>query len=110
MFSPYRKLFAVPGALRFSVSGGSIARLPISMTLLSITFVIVHVKHSYTLGWNGGDRGCASSPQFSALPGPDMQIALGQRKVLRFTIPFYIAFRPHFPHRNQQDTPRHIYG
>jgi len=48
MFSPYRKLFAVPGALRFSIAG-SIARLPISMTLLSITFVIVHVKHSYTL-------------------------------------------------------------
>ena len=90
MFSPYRKLFAVPGALRFSVAG-SIARLPISMTLLSITFVIVHVKHSYTLAGTVATGAALISTVFSPTWSRYAD-RLGQRKVLRFTVPFYIIF------------------
>ena len=90
MFSPYRKLFAVPGALRFSIAG-SIARLPISMTLLSITFVIVHVKHSYTLAGTVSTGAALISTVFSPT-WSRFADRLGQRKVLRFTIPFYIIF------------------
>ena len=90
MFSPYRKLFAVPGALRFSIAG-SIARLPISMTLLSITFVIVHVKHSYTLAGTVSTGAALISTIFSPTWSRYAD-RLGQRKVLRFTIPFYITF------------------
>src|ERR1019366_1082116 len=90
MFSPYRKLFAVPGALRFSIAG-SIARLPISMTLLSITFVIVHVKHSYTLAGTVATGAALISTVFSPTWSRYAD-RLGQRKVLRFTVPFYIGF------------------
>ena len=90
MFSPYRKLFTVPGALRFSIAG-SIARLPISMTLLSITFVIVHVKHSYTLAGTVATGAALISTVFSPTWSRYAD-RLGQRKVLRFTVPFYIIF------------------
>ena len=90
MFAPYRKLFAVPGALRFSIAG-SIARLPISMTLLSITFVIVHVKHSYTLAGTVATGASLISTVFSPMWSRYAD-RLGQRKVLRFTVPFYIIF------------------
>jgi len=90
MFSPACKLFAVPGALRFSIAG-SIARLPISMTLLSITFVIVHVKHSYTLAGTVSTGAALISTVFSPTWSRYAD-RLGQRKVLRFTIPFYITF------------------
>ena len=90
MFSPYRKLLATPGALRFSVAG-SLARLQIAMTLLSITFVIVHVKHSYTLAGTVSTGAAlistVSSPLWSRYAD-----RLGQRKVLKYTIPFYIIF------------------
>ena len=90
MFSPYRKLFAVPGALRFSIAG-SIARLPISMTLLAITFVIVHVKHSYTLAGTVATGASLISTVFSPTWSRYAD-RLGQRRVLRFTVPFYIIF------------------
>jgi MFS family permease len=90
MLTPYRKLLATPGALRFSVAG-SLARLPISMTLLSITFVIVHVKHSYTLAGTVSTGAAlistVSSPLWSRYAD-----RLGQKKVLKYTIPFYIIF------------------
>ncbi len=90
MFSPYRKLFTVPGALRFSIAG-SIARLPISMTLLAITFVIVHVKHSYTLAGTVATGASLISTVFSPTWSRYAD-RLGQRRVLRFTVPFYIIF------------------
>ncbi len=90
MFTPYRKLFAVPGALRFSIAG-SIARLPISMTLLAITFVIVHVKHSYTLAGTVATGASLISTVFSPT-WSRYSDRLGQRRVLRFTVPFYIIF------------------
>jgi MFS family permease len=90
MFTPYRKLLATPGALRFSIAG-SFARLPISMTLLSITFVIVHVKHSYTLAGTVSAGAALISTFFSPLWSRYAD-RLGQRKVLKYTIPFYILF------------------
>ncbi len=90
MFTPYRKLFATPGGLKFSLAG-FFARLPISMTFLSITFVIVDVKHSYTLA---GTVSTGASI-ISAIVGPTWSRyadRLGQRKVLRFVIPFNVLF------------------
>ena len=90
MFTPYRKLFATPGGLKFSLAG-FFARLPISMTFLSITFVIVDVKHSYTLA---GTVSTGASI-ISAIVGPTWSRYadhLGQRKVLRFVIPFNVLF------------------
>ncbi|MEJ0014827.1 MAG: MFS transporter [Actinomycetota bacterium] len=66
-------------------------RLPISMTLLSITFVIVHVKHSYTLAGTVATGAALISTVFSPTWSRYAD-RLGQRKVLRFTVPFYISF------------------
>ncbi len=107
MFSPYRKLFAVPGALRFSIAG-SIARLPISMTLLSITFVIVHVKHSYTLAGTVATGASLISTVFSPTWSRYAD-RLGQRKVLRFTVPFYILFDLIFLIAISQNAPTYIW-
>jgi len=107
MFSPYRKLFAIPGALRFSIAG-SIARLPISMTLLSITFVIVHIKHSYTLAGIVATGAALISTVFSPTWSRYAD-RLGQRKVLRFTIPFYIAFDLIFLIAISRNAPTYIW-
>ena len=61
------------------------------MTLLSITFVIVHVKHSYTLAGTVATGAALISTVFSPTWSRYAD-RLGQRKVLRYTIPFYIAF------------------
>jgi len=61
------------------------------MTMLSITFVIVHVKHSYTLAGTVATGGALISAIFSPTWSRYAD-RLGQRKVLRFTIPFYISF------------------
>ena len=61
------------------------------MTLLSITFVIVHVKHSYTLAGTVSTGAALISTIFSPTWSRYAD-RLGQRKVLRFTIPFYITF------------------
>lgn len=61
------------------------------MTLLSITFVIVHVKHSYTLAGTVATGASLISTVFSPTWSRYAD-RLGQRKVLRFTVPFYIIF------------------
>lgn len=48
MFTPYRRLLAIPGALRFSLAG-FIFRMPISMDPLAIIFIVFHASHSYAL-------------------------------------------------------------
>jgi MFS family permease len=48
MFTPYRKLLQIPGALRFSLAG-FIARMPISMDSLALIFIVYHASHSYAL-------------------------------------------------------------
>lgn len=48
MFTPYRRLLKIPGALRFSLAG-FIARMPISMDSLALIFIVYHASHSYAL-------------------------------------------------------------
>jgi len=107
MFTPYRKLLATPGALRFSIAG-SLARLPISMTGLSITFVIVHIKHSYTLAGTVAAGAALIATMFSPIWSRYAD-RLGQRKVLRFTIPFYIIFDLIFLLTISKDAPTYIW-
>jgi MFS family permease len=90
MSTPYRKLFATPGGLAFSIPG-LIARLPISMTYLSVTFIVVHETDSYTLAGTISTGAALINAAFSPLWSRKAD-QLGQAKVLRFTIPPYIIF------------------
>jgi len=90
MLSPYRNLFATPGGLAFSISG-LIARLPIAMTYLSVTFIVVHETDSYTLAGTISTGAALINAGFSPLWSRKAD-QLGQSKVLRFTIPSYIIF------------------
>lgn len=90
MLSPYRKLFATPGGLAFSIPG-LIARLPIAMTYLSVTFIIVHETDSYTLAGTISTGAALINAFFSPIWSRKAD-QLGQSKVLRLTIPSYITF------------------
>mgnify|MGYP000220767368 CR=1 FL=1 len=90
MLTPYRKLFATPGGLAFSIPG-SIARLPIAMTFLSVTFIVLHETNSYTLAGAISTGAALTNAAFSLLWFRKAD-QLGQTKVLRFTIPPYIIF------------------
>jgi MFS family permease len=90
MLSPYRKLFATPGGLAFSIPG-LIARLPIAMTYLSVTFIVLHETDSYTLAGTISTGAALINAAFSPLWSRKAD-QLGQAKVLRFTIPSYIIF------------------
>lgn len=85
MLTPYRKLFATPGGLVFSISG-LIARLPIAMTFLSVTFIVLHETNSYTLAGAISTGAALANAAFSPLWSRKAD-QLGQAKVLRFTIP-----------------------
>ncbi len=90
MFTPYRKLFATPGGIRFSIPG-LIARMPISMTLLAVTLVIVAETHKYTLaGFVSTGAAIITSvisPMWSRLADQ-----YGQRALLRINIPLHMFF------------------
>lgn len=90
MFSPYRKLFATSGGLRFSLAG-MVARLPISMTILAVTFVIVHETNSYTLAGAVSSGAALINAIFTPLWSRKAD-QLGQKRVLRYTVPFHIGF------------------
>ncbi|TRZ84560.1 MAG: MFS transporter [Streptomycetaceae bacterium] len=90
MLTPYRKLFATPGGLAFSIPG-LIARLPIAMTYLSVTFIVVHETDSYTLAGTISTGAALINAAFSPLWSRKAD-QLGQSKVLRYTIPSYIIF------------------
>lgn len=90
MLSPFRKLFATPGGLTFSIPG-MIARLPIAMTYLSVTFIVVHETDSYTLAGAISTGAALINAVFSPIWSRKAD-QLGQAKVLRFTIPSYIIF------------------
>ena len=90
MSAPYRKLFATPGGLAFSIPG-LIARLPIAMTYLSVTFIVLHETDSYTLAGTISTGAALINAAFSPLWSRKAD-QLGQAKVLRFTIPPYIIF------------------
>jgi MFS family permease len=90
MLTPYRKLFATPGGLAFSIPG-LIARLPIAMTYLSVTFIVLHETDSYTLAGSISTGAALLNAAFSPLWSRKAD-QIGQAKVLRLTIPPYIIF------------------
>ena len=90
MLTPYRKLFATPGGLAFSIPG-LIARLPIAMTYLSVTFIVLYETNSYTLAGTISTGAALINAVFSPLWSRKAD-QLGQARVLRFTIPTYIIF------------------
>ena len=90
MLTPYRNLFATPGGLAFSISG-LIARLPIAMTYLAVTFIVVHETDSYTLAGTISTGAALINAAFSPMWSRKAD-QLGQAKVLRITIPSYIGF------------------
>lgn len=90
MLTPYRRLLATPGALAFSIPG-MIARLPIAMTYLSVTFIVIHETDSYTLAGTISTGAALINAAFSPIWSRKAD-QLGQAKVLRFTIPAYISF------------------
>ena len=90
MLTPYRKLFATPGGLAFSIPG-LIARLPIAMTYLSVTFIVIYETNSYTLAGTISTGAALINAVFSPLWSRKAD-QLGQARVLRFTIPTYIIF------------------
>jgi MFS family permease len=90
VLTPYRRLLATPGALAFSIPG-MIARLPIAMTYLSVTFVVIHETDSYTLAGTISTGAALINATFSPIWSRKAD-QLGQAKVLRFTIPAYISF------------------
>jgi MFS family permease len=107
MLTPYRKLFATPGGLAFSIPG-LIARLPIAMSYLSVTFIVVHETDSYTLAGTISTGAALINAAFSPLWSRKAD-QLGQAKVLRFTIPPYIIFGLLFIYTITHDFPTIIW-
>lgn len=107
MLSPFRKLFATPGGLAFSIPG-MIARLPIAMTYLSVTFIVVHETDSYTLAGAISTGAALINAAFSPIWSRKAD-QLGQAKVLRFTIPSYIIFGLLFIFTITQNAPTLIW-
>ena len=89
MLTPYRSIFAIPGALRFSLSG-LIGRMPISMVWLSIIFVIVEKTDSYALAGAlstlAAITAATSSPIWSRAAD-----RYGQGKVLSISVPLSVS-------------------
>ena len=48
MFDNYRTLFAIKGAIRFSIAG-FVARMHLSMDRLALLLIVVHETRSYAL-------------------------------------------------------------
>jgi len=85
MFTPYQRLFATPGGLRFSLAG-FVGRMPISMDSLALIFIIVHASHSYTLA--GLLAAVGSLVVAAALPfWARTADRIGQSRVLSVVVP-----------------------
>jgi hypothetical protein len=80
MFTTYRRILSVPGALRFSGSA-LVARLPISMDTIGIVLLVTGVGRSYGLA---GAMSAAYLLAAAALAIPQARLVdrLGQRPVL----------------------------
>jgi MFS family permease len=90
MFTPYRRLFATPGGLRFSLAG-FIGRMPISMDPLAVIFIVVYASHSYTLA--GILAAVGSIVVAVALPfWARTADRVGQARVLYAVIPLRVIF------------------
>jgi len=84
MFTPYRRVLALPGALAFSTSG-LVARLPISMVSLGIVLLVSSRTGSYGLAGAVSASYLIANAVF-AVPQGRMTDRLGQGPVLLWTI------------------------
>lgn len=103
MLAQYKRLFNIPGGLRFSLSG-FVLRLPISMLYLAIVLFIVAETDSYALA---GALSMASSVVL-AIATPLWSRAadqFGQSKILRITAPVHVIFLLLFINLVQKDAP-----
>lgn len=80
MFTPYRRVLALPGALAFSTSG-AVARLPISMVSLGIVLLVSSRTGSYGLAGAVSASYLIANAVF-AVPQGRMTDRLGQGRVL----------------------------
>ncbi len=69
MFTTYRRVLALPGALAFSMSG-LVARLPISMVSLGIVLLVSTRTGSYSLAGAVSASYLIASALFAVAPGP----------------------------------------
>src|SRR3954465_1215709 len=88
MFSPYRRVLGMPGALVFSMSG-LVARLPISMISLGIVLLVSTRTGSYSLA---GAVSASFLIATAALSVPQARLIdrLGQRTVLAPAVTVFI--------------------
>jgi len=103
VLAPYRKLFAIPGGLRFSLSG-FLLRLPISMLYLAIVLFVVSETGSYSVA---GALSMASSLVL-AIATPLWSRAadqFGQSRILRITFPVHVIFMWIFVYLVKADAP-----
>ena len=89
MFTDYKILFRLPGALRFSISG-LIARMPISMDSLALIFIVVAASDSYAIA--GALSATASVVMAFATPHwSRVADRIGQSAMLVRVIPIKVA-------------------
>ncbi len=84
MFTPYRRVLSVPGALAFSLSG-LVARLPISMVSLGVVLLVSTRTGSYGLAGAVAAAYLIANAVF-AIPQGRLIDRLGQVRVLPVTI------------------------
>src|SRR4051795_3850252 len=84
MFSPYRRVLGMPGALAFSASG-LVARLPISMVSLGIVLLVSTRTGSYSLAGSVSAAFLVTNALFAVLQAR-MIDRRGQSRVLPWTI------------------------
>jgi predicted MFS family arabinose efflux permease len=80
MFTAYRRILAVPGALLFSATG-LVARLPLSMETLGIVLLVVAVTDSYGLAGSMAAATTIANASASVVQGRYLD-RLGQPRVL----------------------------
>jgi MFS family permease len=84
MFTPYRRVLALPGAMAFSMSG-LVARLPISMVSLGIVLLVSTRTGSYGLAGAVSASYLIANAAFAVVQGRFTD-RLGQSRVLPWTI------------------------
>lgn len=84
MFTPYRRVLGLPGALAFSISG-LVARLPISMVSLGIVLLVSTRTGSYSLAGAISASYLIANAVFAILQGRLVD-RIGQGRVLPWTI------------------------
>lgn len=89
MFTPYRRVLSVPGALAFSLSG-LVARLPISMVSLGVVLLVSTRTGSYGLAGAVAAAYLIANAVF-AIPQGRLTDRLGQVRVLPVTILAFTA-------------------